>query len=178
MKTLRLLAVFAAFAAFTLRAAADDLTVTLTGVHICCQSCVKGANTALAPVTGVKSVVDMDGKTITLTGADKATVQKAVDALTAAGYFGKSSDASVKVDDSTGAKPGKVQTLEISGVHLCCGKCVTAVKAALASVDGVTGNTVASKAKSFTVTGDFDGPSVFAALQKIGLTGKVVVTAN
>jgi copper chaperone CopZ len=178
MKILRLLTVFAAFAAFTLRAAADDVTVTLSEVHLCCQNCVKGANAALAPVTGAKVAIDMNAKTIALTAADKPTLQKAVDALTAAGYFGKSSDASIKVDASTGAKAGKVQTLEVSGVHLCCGKCVTAVKDALASVDGVKGDTVVSKAKSFTVTGDFDATQVFAALQKIGLTGKVVAAAN
>jgi copper chaperone CopZ len=178
MKTLRLFAVFAAFAAFTLRAAAADVTVTLSEVHLCCQNCVKGANTALAPVTGAKGVVDMDAKTIAITAADNATVQKAVDALTAAGYFGKSSDSAIKVDASSGAKPGKAQTLEISGVHLCCGKCVTAVKDALAAVDGVKTNTAATKAKSFTITGDFDTASVFDALHKIGLTGKVVAAAN
>jgi len=121
----------------------------------------------------------MAAGTIALTAADTATLQKAVDALTKGGYFGKSSDASVKVDDSTGAKAGKVQTLEISGVHLCCGKCVNAVKDALATVDGAKpDSTLVTKAKTFKVTGNFDAAQVFAALQKIGLTGKVVVAAN
>ena len=173
MKLLRLLTVFAAFAAFTIRAAADDVTVTLSGVHLCFNNCVKGANAALAPVTGVKPDINMAAGTIALTAADTATLQKAVDALTKGGYFGKSSDASVKVDDSTGAKAGKVQTLEISGVHLCCGKCVNAVKDALATVDGAKpDSTLVTKAKTFKVTGNFDAAQVFAALQKIGLTGK------
>jgi copper chaperone CopZ len=175
MKTLRFLAVFAAFAAFALRAAADDVTVTLTDVHMCCNNCVKGAAAALAPVAGVKGVSSTSARTIVLTAADIATVQKGVDALTAKGFFGKSDNSAVKVDASTGAKPGKVKTLEISGVHLCCGKCVTAVKTALATVDGATPDaSLVTNAKSFTVTGDFDATAVFAALQKAGLTGKVV----
>ncbi len=175
MKTLRLLAVFAAFAAFTLRSAAADVTVTLTDVHMCCNNCVKGATAALAPVSGVKGVSSTSDKTIVLTAADIATLQKGVNALTAAGYFGKSDNAGVKVDASTGAKAGKVQTLEISGVHLCCGKCVTAVKTALATVAGAKpDDSLATNAKSFKVTGDFDATAVFAALQKAGLTGKVV----
>ena len=39
-------------------------------------------------------------------------------------------------------------------------------------VSGVTGDTAAKGAESFTVTGDFNDADVFAALQKAGLTGK------
>jgi copper chaperone CopZ len=95
-----------------------------------------------------------------------------VDALTVAGYYGKSSDASVKVNSATGAKDQKVQSLQVEGVHLCCGKCVKSVNTALSSVAGVTANTAAKGAKSFTVTGDFNDKEVFDALQKAGLTGK------
>jgi len=52
------------------------------------------------------------------------------------------------------------------------GKCVKAVKEALDTVPGVTGNTAAKDAKTFEVTGDFNDTDVFAALQKAGLTGK------
>ena len=183
MKTLRLtaLSLFALSAALLLSSAATapaaaDVTVKLTDVHICCGNCVKGVATALAPVTGVKGVADQKTETITLTAADNTAIQKAVNALTAAGYFGKSSDATIKVDATSGAKDGKAQTLDVTGVHLCCAACVTAVKGALATVDGVKGDTVAIKATSFTLTGDFDQASIFAALHKIGVTGKVATT--
>jgi len=57
-------------------------------------------------------------------------------------------------------------------VHLCCGKCVKALNAALGTVPGVTGNTAAKGVKTFEVTGDFNDKEVFVALQKAGLTGQ------
>jgi copper chaperone CopZ len=157
--------------AFSARAA--DVSVKLTDVHLCCQGCVKGVQHAVAEVHGVTAAVDQDEGTVSLTGPDQATVQKAVDALTAAGYFGKSSDPAIKVNADTGASGRQVQSLQINGVHLCCGKCVKSANGALESVPGVKANTATKGAKSFTVTGDFNDKEVFAALQKAGLTGQV-----
>jgi len=153
-------------------AQAADVTVKLTDVHLCCQSCVKGVQKAVGTVPSATVSADMDEGTVSLTGPDTATVQKAVDAITAAGYFGKCSDPAIKVNADTGAKGQKVQSLQVEGVHLSCGKCVKSVNEALGPVAGVTGNTAAKGAKSFTVTGDFNDQDVFAALQKAGLTGK------
>lgn len=155
-----------------LSARAADVSVKLSDVHICCDSCVKGAEKAVAKVKDVTAVVSKDDETISLTGPDKATVQKAVDSLVDAGFFGKSSDASIKVDAATGAKGQKMQTLKIKDVHLCCGKCVKAANTALESVAGVKANTATKGAKSFEVSGDFNDKDVFDALQKAGLTGK------
>ena len=156
--------------ALVLSARADDVTAKISNVHLCCDKCVKGVDTALTSVPGVKATCDKDASTVQLTGADKATVQKAADALVAAGYFGTSDD--VKLEAATGAKGEKVQTLKVSGVHLCCAKCVKAVDKAIKSVPGVTGQTATKGAESFDVTGDFNDQEVFAALQKAGLTGK------
>ena len=150
-----------------------EATVKLTDVHLCCQSCVKGVQKAVAKVPGVKAESDMDDKTISLTAPDNATLQKGVDSLTAAGYYGKSSEADIKVNAETGAKDVKVQKLKIEDTHLCCGSCVKAVNKALADIPGVTGNTATKGATSFEVTGDFNEKAVFDALQKHGLTGKV-----
>jgi len=152
---------------------AADATVKLTDVHLCCKSCVTGAEKAVAKVDGAKAECDADGGSITLTASDTATLQKATDALTKAGYFGKSSDPKIKVDAMTGAKGAKVQTLQVSNVHLCCPKCVKAVDTALKAVPGVKEQTAVKNAKTFEVTGDFTDKDVFAALQKAGLTGKV-----
>ena len=110
---------------------------------------------------------------MSLTGPDKAAVQKAADALVATGYFGKSSDPSIKINDSTGATGQKVQSLKVEGLHPCCGKCVKTVNDTLSAVHGVKANTAAKGAKSFEITGDFNDKEVFAALQKAGLTGQV-----
>jgi copper chaperone CopZ len=172
-----LLAMVIALFAMTLSAAAAETTVTLSEVHLCCNSCVKGVNTALAPVTGVKAVCDQDASTVVLTASDKETAQKAVNALVAAGYFGKSSDSAIKVENPTGAPDGKVQTLEVTGVHLCCGSCITTVKEVLAKVDGASSSNLKARAKTFTVTGDFDAKKLFEELNRAGLAGRVATAA-
>lgn len=168
--------IFAAFAiscSLIVSARAADQTVKLTDVHLCCQSCVKGVQSAIAKIPGVSAAPDQDEGAVALTAADKPTLQKGVDALVKAGYFGKSSDPEIKVVSNTGAMGHKVQTLEVEDVHLCCGKCVSAVNKALGSVSGVTTNTATKNAKAFTISGDFNDAEVFTALQNKGLTGRV-----
>jgi copper chaperone CopZ len=150
-----------------------ESSVKLTDVHLCCESCVKGVTKTVSKVEGVKAESDMDDKTVSLTGPDTAALQKAVDALTAAGYYGKSSDPAIKVNADTGAKDEKVKSMKVEDLHLCCGSCVKAVNKALGGVSGVTGNTATKGAKSFEITGDFNENDVFAAFEKAGLTGHV-----
>jgi copper chaperone CopZ len=170
MKTaISLLAAFA----LVLSARAADVTTTISNAHLCCKKCVTGAEKAVGSVDGAKATVDKDADTVLITGPDTATVQKAADALTAAGYFGTSSDPGIKIDASTGAAGKQVQTLEIKNTHVCCGSCVKAINEALSGVPGVKGNTATKGVNHFQVTGDFKDQDVFAALQKIGLTGKV-----
>jgi periplasmic mercuric ion binding protein len=173
MRMKSLLLSLVAVLALTPLTRAADVTVTLSKVHLCCDKCVKGVNKTVSSVDGVTAVASKTEHTIVLTAADSATLQKAVDALVKDGFFGESSDPSIKVDATTGAKGEKVQTLKVKGVHLCCPSCVKAVNKALADVPGVTGNTCAKGAESFEVTGDFKDSDVFDALQKAGLTGKV-----
>ena len=167
-KSILTLVVTAALAAF----AQAESTVKLSDVHLCCKSCVKGVGTAIGTVSGANAACDADAHTVTITAADDATAQKAVDALVAAGYYGKSENAAVKVKSETGAKDAKVSSLTVSDVHLCCPKCVKAVNAALGEVKGVASNNAEKNAKSFEIKGDFSPKEVFDALQKAGLTGK------
>ena len=166
MKTF-LTSIVAAFA-LVLSVRADDAKIS--NVHLCCDSCVKGVAKVAAGVPGLTATCDKDGGTITLSAADKATLQKGADALTAAGFFGTSSD--VTIDGSTGAKDAKVQTLTVTSTHICCGKCVKAINKAVKDVPGVTAVDAKKGDTSFTVTGDFNDKAVFDALQKAGLTGK------
>lgn len=171
MKAIILSTTVALALAFSVGAA--DVSAKLTDVHLCCQGCVKGVQKAVAPVSGVTADADMDNDSINLSGPDTATVQKAVDALTGAGYYGKSGNPDIKVNGETGAKDVKVKSLQVEDVHLCCGKCVKSVNAALENVPGVTANTATKGAKSFTISGDFNEKDAMAALQKAGLTGRV-----
>lgn len=160
-----------ATAAFATIARAET-TVKISGVHLCCKSCVVGAEKAVGKVSGATATVDKDGGTVTISGADKATVQKAADSLVAAGYYGKSDSSEVALKDISGAKDGKVSSMKVDDVHLCCDKCANAAKKALAKVKGVTGDTAEKKVTSFEVKGDFNPKEVMAALQAAGLTGK------
>ena len=135
-KSILTLVITAALAAF----AQAESTVKLTGVHLCCKSCVKGVDKAVGTVSGASAASDADGGTVTITASDDATAQKAVDALVAAGYYGKSENPAIKVSADTGAKDAKVSALTVNDVHLCCAKCVKAVNAALGDVKGVASN--------------------------------------
>ena len=159
--------------ALTVSAWAADVSTKISGVHLCCPNCVKGVEKAVGGITGLTASVDKEAGTVSLSAPDAATVQKGADALVAAGYFGKSSEASIKIAAHSGAKGSKVHSLKLEGVHLCCGKCVSAVDKAVKSVAGVKEQTATKNAESFEVTGDFNDKEVVAALHKAGLTGKV-----
>jgi copper chaperone CopZ len=163
-------ALFLTFALATLAHAEN--TVKLSNVHLCCKGCITGVEKAVKKADGVTMTADPDDETVTLTSPDLAAAQKAVDAMVAAGFYAKSSEPAVQPHDISGAKDEKVTTLTVSGVHLCCGKCVKAVNAALGEVKGVTGNTAEKGVKSFEVKGDFNSKEVFASLEKAGFSGK------
>jgi copper chaperone CopZ len=167
-----LLLPLAALLALASSTPAAEVTAKISDVHLCCKGCVNGVEKAVGEVDGAKAAIDADNGTVTLSGSDDATVQKAANALVKAGYFGKT-EGGVKLDSSTGATGEKVQTLRVEGVHLCCGKCVKAVDRAVKSVPGAKEHTAVKGAKTFEVTGDFNDKDLFTALQKEGLTGKV-----
>src|SRR5262245_35885914 len=123
----RILILVSVLVALGATAQAANSTVKLSNVHLCCNGCVKGADKAIAGVPGATAQSDKDASTVTITAPDTATAQKAVDALVAGGYFGTANDSAIKVKAKSGAKKKKVQSLKVSGVHLCCGKCVTSV---------------------------------------------------
>src|SRR2546423_15231597 len=78
--------------------------VTIDKTHLCCNSCVKGAEKAVTSVKGATATCNKDAGTITVTAPDDATAQKAVDALSAAGYYGHATGATLK--DDSGAAAG------------------------------------------------------------------------
>lgn len=158
-----------ALLAFAPVSRAADVTATINNVHLCCDKCVHVAQKVVSSVDGATAACDTGAHTVTITAPDTATAQKAADALVQAGFFGDSTD--VKINANTGAKGEKVQSLTVEGVHLCCPKCVKTVNESLMYVPGVTGNNAQKGATEFVVTGNFNDADVFAALQKVGLTG-------
>jgi periplasmic mercuric ion binding protein len=170
--TKQTLPIIASFA-IAFSAVAADSSVTLKKVHLCCEACVKGVQKSTKDIEGVTVKADEDSESVTLTSADKATLQKAVNALAEGGYFGESDNAEIKPMAKTGAKGEKVQSLTVGGVHLCCPGCVKAVDRAIKNTPGATGHTAKKNAETFVVSGDFNDQKFFEELQKEGLSGKV-----
>ncbi|HCN76407.1 MAG TPA: hypothetical protein DIT13_04325 [Verrucomicrobiales bacterium] len=143
-------------------------TVTLEGVHNCCRSCANGIVKAAA---GIKDVeVTAEGSTITITAKTKTSAKKAVEAIMEAGYFGKSSE------ESFTSAPKADKTLKeatVTGVHLCCQKCVDAMSKAVKAVSGVQEAEIANKATSFTVKGEFSSQALLAAMNQAGFHGTI-----
>lgn len=146
-------------------AAHAEATVTLTGVHNCCKSCDKGIKEAVSSVPGATAAVDKT--TVTITAKSEADAKSATAALLKAGYYGDGAAATNTASDA------KVKSATVTGVHLCCGKCVTAFNKAAKSVSGVTSTDAAKGAKSVKVEGDFSPKELLAALNKSGLNGDV-----
>ncbi|MFZ4765471.1 MAG: hypothetical protein ACOYMN_11000 [Roseimicrobium sp.] len=152
-----------ALAAFSLTAGAET-TITLTDLHNCCQGCERGIVNALESVDGVK--VAMDKTSATLTAKNQGDADKAMAKLLDAGYYGKGMPV-LSVPDK------KVQSATVSGTHLCCGKCVKGVDAAIKDTAGATKHSAVKGAKTFTVEGNFNLKDLLAALHKHGYHGKI-----
>jgi copper chaperone CopZ len=150
-----------------------DATVEVKKVHLCCNACVKGVATALKGLDGVTAKCDRENGSVTVTAANDAAVQKALDALSDAGYFGEPGSPSFTIKPAAGVPSGKVTTLSLSNTHNCCGACTKALKKAITSVPGVTGETVKAKTADFQVNGDFDASAVVKALNAAGFQVKV-----
>ncbi len=153
-------------AALTVSGAQAETTVVMDGVHNCCKGCANGITKA---VTSVKdATADIDGETLTITAKNSTGAKKAVEAVMAAGYYGAMEGAEAAAPSDKVLKSATVE-----GVHLCCGKCVKAMTAAVTEVPGVTGANIENKATSFTVEGEFKEGDLVAAMNKAGFHGSV-----
>jgi periplasmic mercuric ion binding protein len=151
----------------------SGVTVELTGVHLCCQGCVDAVDAALMDVEGVNSHCDMENGTVTFTAGDDATAREALDSLAAAGFYGSADNQNLAMKPVGDVPHGKVHRLRVSGIHNCCGPCCDAIKEAIATVDGVTGDTAKPRATTFEVTGDFHAAALIKALNDVGFSAQV-----
>lgn len=173
MKLVRSFGIAALALGLAFGAARAETKVELKNVHLCCPACVKAVGDTLKKIDGVTGVCNQAGKTVTLTAADAATIQKAVDALAAVGFHGAPDSKDITVKDDSGAEKGKVKSVTLTGVHNCCGACNRAIKATLKKVEGVKADTAKAKNSEFEVTGDFDAQDVIKALNAAGFHVKV-----
>ena len=151
----------------------SEIKVKVTGVHLCCQGCVDAVDAAVKNVAGVISRCDMEKKTVSLTASDGAAAQKALDAIAAAGFHGSTDNARLAMQAASSIPRGRVKRLRVSGIHNCCDLCCEAIKEAIATVDGVTGDTAKPRATAFEVTGDFHAAALVKALNAAGFSAQV-----
>jgi copper chaperone CopZ len=144
-----------------------ETKVTISETHLCCGQCLRAVEATLKDMAGVTHKSSQEAKSIEIVADSDATAQKAVDALAAAGFYGKLDNQKIKFKPVE-ASPGAVEKLEVSGVHNCCGQCTRAIQSAISKVEGVKSNTVKAREGSFTVEGNFKPSDVVDALLKSG----------
>ncbi|NGZ08613.1 MAG: hypothetical protein CV088_04390 [Nitrospira sp. LK70] len=151
----------------------SQVKTELKGVHLCCQGCVDAADDALMSVAGVTSHCDMEKGTVALTAGNDVAAQKALDALAAAGFYGRPGNQKLEMKPLSEIPTGKVNSLKVSGIHNCCEPCCEAIKEAIATVSGVTGDTAEPEATTFEVIGNFDAAVLVKALNAAGFSARV-----
>lgn len=151
----------------------NEIKVELAGVHLCCRGCTNAADAALMSVEGVHSRCDMENGTVTFTAHDDSAARKALAALAAAGFYGRSSNRDLAMKAVGTLPTGKVKSVQVSGIHNCCEPCCAAIKEAINAVEGVTGNTAKPSATTFFVVGDFEAASLERSLNAAGFSARV-----
>lgn len=151
----------------------NEVKVELVGVHQCCQGCVDAADAAINSVEGVNSHWNREDGTITVMASDAISAQRGLDALAFAGFYGHSSDSQLTMKPVSDIPAAKVRSLKIAGIHNSCGPCCTAIKKAINTVDGVTGDTARPRATSFEVAGEFIAADLVKALNRAGFSAQV-----
>ena len=115
----------------------------------------------------------MEKGTVTFTAGDDAAARKALDALAAAGFSGRSDNRDLAMRPVGEVPHSRVNSVRVSGIHNCCGPCCDAIKGAIDTVDGVTGDTAKPRATTFVVTGDFHAAALVKALNDAGFSAQV-----
>jgi len=139
--------------------------LVLADVHLCCGACKTAVIKAGSTVEGV--TVTTDGSNVLIAAPDGTKALAAVEAVHQAGYYGVPSlDAFA---DRAEYSAEKTKSADLSGIHLCCGKCVSSAKEALTAVPGVGEISGLEKGASVvTVTGEFTKADLAKALHAAG----------
>jgi copper chaperone CopZ len=139
--------------------------LTLANAHLCCGSCRDAVIKATAGIAGV--TVTTEGSNVKIASPDAVKAADAVKAIQDAGYYGVASiDAFASKETYPAAK---TKSATLTGMHLCCGKCVTSASEAIKGVEGVSEVTGLEKnATEIKIAGDFSPAALAEALHAAG----------
>ncbi len=147
-----------------------ETEITLSGVHLCCGGCKSSVEDAVEGIGDLD--LSMTGDKITLKAKSGRDVEKALEAIAAAGFYGESDNEDVAIEAGR-ASDEETDSVTVSGVHLCCGKCVGAIDDVVKAV-GAKEHNAEKSSSSFTIKGEGLKPSaVLAALRAEGMNGTV-----
>ena len=147
------------------------------GLHLCCNGC-NGAATGAINGGGGKDAT-ASGGSVTFTAANDGAAQKALDKLTAAGFWGTLDSKTLKLNDDSGtvlppkAKPVKISSGTWKGAHNCCDGCNKALKAAIKGVEGVESEDCAANKATFIVKGAYNPADLVKAIHDAGYHAKL-----
>lgn len=171
--------VIAALAAAGFFAAEPVVKIEVKGMHLCCGGCEGGAKGAVEGGGGKEATTDKAGGSLTFSAPNDAAAQKALDKLSAAGFWGTIESKTVALKDDSGtALPPKAKAIHVSsavfkGAHNCCDGCNKALKEAIKGVEGVESEDCTAKKDSFTVKGNYDPAALIKAIHGAGYHAKI-----
>ncbi|NLT71929.1 MAG: hypothetical protein GXX91_14735 [Verrucomicrobiaceae bacterium] len=153
------------------------VTITLSKVHICCRDCEEaiatlGANERTPLPAGVVLTPSRREETVVITAPSTGDARAALRSFQRAGFYGKSDNDEVKIEDLT-PDDATADSMTVRSVPLCCDGCVRAFAKAVESVDGVRSHTAEGRRSSrITVEGKgFKPYEVMQALRDAGFGG-------
>lgn len=153
-----------------------EVTVTLSGVHLCCGDCVDAVVAAkdhdkVAVDPAVEITASRSDGTVTVKAPSGKAAQTALRAILSSGFYGISDNEAVKIpelkeDDFTS------DTMSVRDVHLCCRGCVRDFNDAVESVEGVKDFEAKAGSTRVTIKGEgFKPYEVMKALREAGFGG-------
>ncbi|MFK5924632.1 MAG: heavy-metal-associated domain-containing protein [Verrucomicrobiota bacterium] len=148
-------------------------SVVLSGAHLCCSKCQKRIEKAVERYDDVKLDFDKSAGTVTFNGESGQAVEDALFKVHEAGFYGMTDHARLKMKKPGGSKK-EVEELSVVGMHVCCGKCEKAIKAALKTVKGIDSHTMEKGKSSFIVKGKVSAAELNKALNGVGLNARTI----
>jgi copper chaperone CopZ len=153
--------------------------VEIKGMHLCCGGCEGGAKGAVESGGAKDATTDKASGTLTFSVPNDAAAQKALEKLSAAGFWGNIESKTYALKDDSGtllppkAKAVKVSSGTFKGAHNCCDGCNKALKEAIKGVEGVESEDAKAKEASFTVKGNYNPADVIKAIHNAGYHAKL-----